>query len=153
MNSYKRLILSASFAFLTGCTTMSNKDIYKEGYQRGVHEQIKQVAGEFQGGNFPFYHWSSPIVQSVKIPAHLTNGVMIPAHDELVIIKPGEWAMSPGYPIQNQKRNNYENQNSSSDLDVSNLTALPASVGKSEGSYNRISEASSDSRRMEQSAR
>lgn len=125
MNFFNIFILVIFIGFEAGCSVAS-KEVYREGYQQGVHEQIKQIRGQFQGGNFPYFHWSSPIVQEVNIPAHLSNGVMIPAHDELVIIKPGEWSKNPSYPIKSQQRNKDDNQTIY--MDVSNITALP-SVG------------------------
>ena len=134
MDLHKFFVLSMSIVFLMGCSTVSGKqkDVYQQGYRQGVQEQIQQVASQFQGGNFPYYHWVAPIVQEVRIPAHLANGVMIPEHNELVIIKPGQWSVSPAYPIQTQERNNYDNQISGHNMDVSNITALPKSVGNAD---------------------
>ena len=109
--------------FLAGCASAS----YNQGYQQGVHEQVRQIASELQGNNFPYYHWSSPIVQSVRVPAHLSNGVMLPEHSELVIIKPGEWVLNSAYPIQSQQRNN--NENKIRYMDVANIPALPSDLG------------------------
>lgn len=116
---------------LVGCSTASshNKNMYEQGFRQGVQEQVRQIAAQFQGGEFPYYHWVTPIVQEVRVPAHLTNGVMIPDHNELVIIKPGEWTMSEGYPIQTQESHN-DNTISYMRMDVSNLTPLPKSVGE-----------------------
>ena len=119
------------FIFLSGCSHISgfsHKGSYEEGYRQGIHEQVKNVAAEFHGGDFPFYHWISPIVQEVQVPAHLTNGAMIPAHAELVIIQPGQWSMNASYPIQAplQKRTDYEERTVSyTHRDASNITALP----------------------------
>jgi hypothetical protein len=92
--------------FLSGCVIISgqrNKKVYEQGYRKGMQQEIKQAEGKFQGGNFPFYHWATPIVQEVKVPAHLSHGAMIPEHNELVIIKPGEWVISPAYPIESSE--------------------------------------------------
>jgi hypothetical protein len=124
--NYQRNFIFGALTLIIGCSSTS-KSIYQQGYQEGVHEQIKQVASEFSGGRFPYYHWSSPIVQEVQVPAHLANGVMIPNHSELVIIKPGEWSLSPAYPIKTQQRNSDDNKTTY--LDVANLTALPQNMG------------------------
>ena len=128
---FLKFLFCAGLVLLTGCSTLLNnhKNVYEQGYRQGVQEQIKQVAAQFQGGKFPYYHWTAPIVQDVRIPAHLANGMMIPEHNELVIIKPGQWTTRPAYPIQRQEKNNYENQISYLDLDVANITSLPKSVG------------------------
>ena len=132
---------------LLGCTAISNKKVYEEGYRQGVQEQVKEIAASFQGGNFPYYHWAAPIVQEVRVPAHVANGVMIPEHNELVIIKPGEWALSNAYPIQTQ-----ENSNDSkiSYMDISNLTPLPQGVGNAANAQ-RTTESEDHSRGVEQS--
>ncbi len=129
MRFYRNYILIFGFIILTGCGYHHKKDVYEQGYRNGVQEQVKQVASQFQGGNFPYYHWSSPLVQQVKVPAHLSSGAMIPEHDELVIIKPGEWIISPAYPIKTQQRNNYEKKSTSMDMDLADLTSLPKSMG------------------------
>lgn len=132
MDLGKRCVLTLSLFLLTGCSTFSShesKEIYQEGYRAGVGQQVKDIAAEFQGGNFPYYHWTAPIVQEVRVPAHLTNGVMIPEHNELVIIEPGQWSMDPAYPIKTQEKINDKNQISYMDMDVANITALPRSSG------------------------
>jgi MSHA type pilus biogenesis protein MshL len=35
--------------------------------------------------------WSSPMVQEVRMPAGIKDGVFYPSHDELVVVKPGAW--------------------------------------------------------------
>jgi hypothetical protein len=37
------------------------------------------------------YVWKPPMISGVDMPARVVNGVMIPAHRELVIVKPGYW--------------------------------------------------------------
>jgi hypothetical protein len=37
------------------------------------------------------YVWKPPLVSEVDMPARVINGVMIPAHRELVILRPGYW--------------------------------------------------------------
>jgi hypothetical protein len=37
------------------------------------------------------YVWKPPLVSEVDMPARVVNGVMIPAHKELVIVRPGQW--------------------------------------------------------------
>jgi hypothetical protein len=135
MGSYRVLILSLTIVSVSGCSAVVGQHktgIDKEDYRQEVRKQLQEVIGQFQGGDFPYYHWASPIVQEVEIPAHLTNGVMIPQHKELVIIKPGEWMMNQGYPIQSQQRKSDDQKfSNNSARDISNLTVLPQVVGKS----------------------
>ena len=95
-----------------------------------VKEQAGSIAGQFQGGNFPYYHWASPIVQDVLVPAHIANGVFIPGHKEPVIIKPGEWAQSPTAPTQSQE-DTYERTTHDVGMDGIDITPLPNGNGAS----------------------
>jgi hypothetical protein len=111
---------------LSGCSSVSHgqKQTYELAYRTAVKEEVRQIAAQFQGGNFPYYHWAAPIVQDVEVPGHIANGVFIPAHKELVIIKPGEWAQSAAYPIESQKET-YEHKAPSIDIAFSDITHLP----------------------------
>ena len=122
----------ALILFCSGCSTVSSeqKQTYAQGYRAGVKEQVRAIAGQFQGGNFPYYHWTSPIVQEISVPGHISNGVFIPEHKEVVIIKPGEWAQSPAYPIQSQEES-HERTMHYVDMDVADITHLPNGKGAS----------------------
>jgi uncharacterized protein YceK len=115
--------------FLSGCASLQAKseakNVYEQGYRAGVKEQMEDISARFQGGQFPYYNWSAPIVQDVKVPAHIQQGVFIPEHNELVLIKPGEWQKSPAYPITTGEKQTHEQQNKPNIADVSNLTVLP----------------------------
>ncbi len=117
---------------LGGCTTISpeQKGVYEQGYRAGVGEQMRHIVASFQGGHFPYYHWTRPMVQDVNVPAHVANGVFIPEHKEMVIIQPGEWAVSPAYPINTQPKESYEHQAQNMDVAVSDITHLPGGVGQ-----------------------
>ena len=93
-------------------------------------KQKRAITSQFQGGSFPYYHWASPIVQEVNVPGHISNGVFIPEHKELVIIKPGEWTQSPAYPILSQEEN-YERTIQDVGMDVTDITHLPNGKGAS----------------------
>lgn len=115
------------FIFLAaGCTTSpSAKSVYEQGYRAGVKEQMEEIAAKFQGGRFPYYQWSAPIVQDVKVPAHIENGVFIPEHNELVLIKPGEWQKAPAYSIaDNKSPDNQESKDDKKKIDISSSTDL-----------------------------
>jgi hypothetical protein len=108
---------------LIGCNGMSleKKHLFEQGYRAGVKEQMEEIAAKFEGGNFPYFHWSAPVVQEVNIPAHIENGMFIPEHKELVIIKPGEWMKDPAYPIQSQENKTHEKVSDG----AFDLTAMP----------------------------
>jgi hypothetical protein len=62
---------------------------YNEGFRAG--KEI--IAAEFRARtelNQP-YVWKPPMISEIDLPARVVNGVMIPAHRELVIVKPGYW--------------------------------------------------------------
>src|SRR6266542_713410 len=62
---------------------------YNEGFRAG--KEI--IAAEFRTRselNQP-YVWKPPMISEVDMPARMVNGVMIPGHRELVIVKPGQW--------------------------------------------------------------
>ena len=117
---------------MCGCAAMSpeQKGVYEQGYRTGVREQVQQIAAGFQGGNFPYYHWAQPMVQDVRVPAHVANGIFIPEHKEMVIIQPGEWAASPAYPINTQPKEKYADHVQSMDMAVPDITHLPGGVGR-----------------------
>ncbi len=126
---YKNLLVI--LIVLAGCTSVSSgqKRVYEQGYRTGVKEQMRTVAGKFKDGDFPYYHWASPIVQEVHVPGHVANSIFIPEHTELVIIKPGEWARNPVYPIQSQEEI-HESTEQIVDRDVSDITCLPQRSGR-----------------------
>ena len=68
-------------------------DELKKAYDEGFRAGKEIIAAEFRTRselNQP-YVWKPPMISEVDIPARVVNGVMIPAHRELVIVKPGQW--------------------------------------------------------------
>ena len=65
----------------------------KRAYDQGFRAGKEIVAAEFRTRselNQP-YVWQPPMISEVDMPARVVNGVMIPAHRELVIVRPGYW--------------------------------------------------------------
>jgi len=64
------------------------------GQQGGyAHHVINIIAAEFRTRselNQP-YVWQPPMISEVDLPARIVNGMMIPAHREFVIVRPGYW--------------------------------------------------------------
>ncbi len=108
----------------TGCAIGNQqnpgmKEVYEQGYRDASQVQMDSIAARFNGGDFPYFYWNQPVVQDVSVPAHISNGVFIPAHQELVMIKPGEWKKSPAYPIEHQENQHVQQHhysNSSTDI-------------------------------------
>ena len=100
MDYIKKFFVASLVLLLTGCSTFAGKDrAFEEGYRTGARENIQEFASSFYGNDFPYFYWQSPIVQNVKIPAHIANGVFIPEHNEPVVISPADWRSHQGYPI------------------------------------------------------
>ena len=65
----------------------------KRSYDEGFRAGKEIIAAEFRIRtelNQP-YVWKPPMISEVDMPARVVNGVMIPAHRELVIVRPGYW--------------------------------------------------------------
>ena len=100
MDYIKKFLIICFILSLAGCSTLGRKDkVFETGYRVGVRENIEDFAQAFHGNDFPYFYWSSPVVQNVQIPAHIDNGVFIPEHNEPVVIEPAEWRNKPSYPI------------------------------------------------------
>jgi len=48
------------------------------------------------------YVWQPPMISEVDLPARVVNGVMIPAHRELVIVRPGFWVRTESTNARNE---------------------------------------------------
>jgi hypothetical protein len=65
----------------------------KKAYDEGFRAGKEIIAAEFRTRtelNQP-YVWQPSMISEVAMPARVVNGVMIPAHRELVIVRPGQW--------------------------------------------------------------
>ena len=74
-------------------TRQASCDELKRSYDEGFRAGKEIIAAEFRTRtelNQP-YVWKPPMISEVDMPARVVNGVMIPAHRELVIVKPGDW--------------------------------------------------------------
>ena len=101
----KRLLAILCLLSLYGCSTLGVRPkAFEEGYRTGVRENMADFAKNFHGNDFPYFYWESPIVQDVRIPSRIENGVFIPEHNEPVMIEPGEWREKFSYPISSRKK-------------------------------------------------
>ncbi|RJP30004.1 MAG: hypothetical protein C4533_00055 [Candidatus Omnitrophota bacterium] len=100
MDYVKKFLIASFILFLAGCSTFGGKSkSFEAGYREGARENIQEFATNFYGNDFPYFYWQSPIVQNVKIPAHIENGVFVPEHNEPVVIDAAQWRKGEGYPI------------------------------------------------------
>jgi hypothetical protein len=96
----KRFLIISFLVLLAGCSTFSRKEkTFEAGYRLGVKENVEDFAQSFYGNDFPYFYWVSSVVQNVRIPAHIANGVFIPEHIEPVVIEPAKWRKEFSYPI------------------------------------------------------
>jgi hypothetical protein len=65
----------------------------KRSYDEGFRAGKEIIAAEFRTRSElnQSYVWKPPMISEVDLPARVINGVMIPAHRELVIVRPGYW--------------------------------------------------------------
>ena len=132
MGYIKRFLVVLSILSLAGCSTLGFKNkTFEEGYRTGVRENVQDFAKNFHGNDFPYFYWESPIVQDVRIPSHIENGMFIPEHNEPVMIEPGEWRKSFTYPIACGKKDKKEEEKSYAvsnvDFNVRDITVMPES--------------------------
>ena len=74
-------------------TQQASCDELKKAYDEGFRAGKEIIATEFRTRselNQP-YVWKPPLISEVDMPARVVNGAMIPAHRELVIVRPGDW--------------------------------------------------------------
>jgi hypothetical protein len=74
-------------------TQQASCDELKRAYDEGFRVGKEIIAAEFRTRselNQP-YVWQPPMISEVDMPARVVNGVVIPAHRELVIVRPGHW--------------------------------------------------------------
>jgi len=136
MDYIKKFLIICFIPVLAGCSTLGKKDnVYEEGYKQGAKENIEDFAQSFYGNDFPYFYWESPVVQSVRIPAHIESGLFIPEHNEPVVIEPGQWRNKPSYPINcpNGKKESKQKEGEENyalsclNFSVRDITVLPES--------------------------
>ena len=82
-----------SCPYLNFRTQQASCEELKRSYDEGFRAGKEIIAAEFRTRselNQP-YVWMPPLISEVDMPARVVNGVMIPAHRELVIVRPGYW--------------------------------------------------------------
>ena len=85
-------------------TQQASCDELTKAYNEGFRAGKEIIAAEFRTRtelNQP-YVWKPPMISEVDMPARVVNGVMIPAHRELVIVKPGYWVRTENLLEQKQ---------------------------------------------------
>ena len=136
MDYIRKFLFICFILVLSGCSTFGKKEkVFEAGYRTGVKENMHDFAQSFYGNDFPYFYWESPIVQNVKIPSHIENGVFIPEHSEPVVIDPAQWRKEPSYPINCPKGEKKTNKKEEGEpyafnylnFSVRDITVLPES--------------------------
>jgi len=85
-------------------TQQASCDDLTKAYNEGFRAGKEIIAAEFRTRtelNQP-YVWKPPMISEVDMPARVVNGIIIPAHRELVIVKPGYWVRTENLLEQKQ---------------------------------------------------
>jgi hypothetical protein len=140
MGFVKFMVFVLSCGLLVGCasmktyhTTEPKTSLYDEGYRKGVAENLNSIVEKLNGNDFPYIGgtWAEPIVQEVRIPAHVQGGVFYPEHNELVVITPGEWKRNNPFPIKADQKDfrKAEDAVDTVTAPVTDITAMPSQFG------------------------
>ena len=126
MGFVKHVLMVVGVLTLVSCAasrSATSTVTYEEGYRQGTACRIDRELGKLNGNDFPYLDgtWARPLVQRVRIPAHVQGGVFYPEHDELAIITPGAWEKAGGWPIRSCSRP----VRSEANRGTSDLTVLP----------------------------
>jgi len=136
MSYIKKFLVIGFVVVLAGCSTFSKKNkAFEEGYRTGVKGNINDFSQNFYGNDFPYFYWASPVVQTVRIPAHIENGMFIAEHSEPVVIEPAQWRNKFTYPIHSSKTKKELNKTEGGEdyaldylnFSVRDITVLPQS--------------------------
>lgn len=76
-------------------------DFFKKAYEQGVRDTLNEYKARMRARSE--YVWEPPLVQNVMMPARVIGGTFYPAHEEMVIIKPGRWVVDNGLPAPDVK--------------------------------------------------
>lgn len=79
----RKIIIFVLVLILSGCVS---SNLQKNSLDNADNELTK--------GDIQNLTWKKPIVQLVKVPATIRNGVYMPEHYEYVIIRPGEYILN-----------------------------------------------------------
>ena len=80
-------------------------DEHQKAYDSKFRAGKEIIATEFRTRSAlkQHYVWKPPMITEIDIPARVVNGVMIPAHRELGIMKPGQWVRTENLVQTNER--------------------------------------------------
>lgn len=98
-------VLTVLLWLLSGCTATQPVDAtpapeaLRAAYRAGMEAALRGYQEQMLDNDFPYRHWSPPLVQRLWVPPRMTGGVFIPGHMDDVIIKPGAWKREFSAPL------------------------------------------------------
>ena len=115
-----RWVIVVGLSLLTSCASMHSASRFTTRHASDPDEQTAHdpVAAAFRAGmetglsayaehyldnDFPYYNWSTPLVQRTWIPPRITGGVFYPGHMAEVLITPGAWKREYAAPISSHR--------------------------------------------------
>ena len=90
------LVVVLSLLSLTACTTV------QEAYHTGAHDVLTALEAEVQqrqtaaGERCTDAPYRLPVVTQMTVPTAIVGGVLIPAHETYVVLRPGAWVRADG---------------------------------------------------------
>ena len=132
---FKKLFITFFLTItLTGCSaihnrsSLKNQSPYEKGFRDGVSYNVEGIVEKLNGNDFPYAGtWSQPIVQEVRVPAHIREGVFYPESTQIVLIVPGEWKKNQAFPINSKQKENDKNEDTLQNINFNavDITTLP----------------------------
>jgi hypothetical protein len=79
------------------------QDALADAYRQGIRDALAQVRRSgglavAAGTEPPRITWVGPLMEEVWVPAQIVGGVLIPAHRQWVVVRPGYWQVG-GQPL------------------------------------------------------
>lgn len=72
-------------------------------FRAGMEAGLNAYAEHYLDNDFPYYNWSTPLVQRTWMPPRITGGVFYPGHMAEVLITPGAWKREYAAPISSHR--------------------------------------------------
>ncbi len=81
----------------------SPRDPIAAAFRAGMEAGLNAYAEHYLDNDFPYYNWSTPLVQRTWMPPRITGGVFYPGHMAEVLITPGAWKREYAAPLSSRR--------------------------------------------------
>jgi hypothetical protein len=78
-------------------------DPLTEAFRAGMEAGLHAYAEHYLDNDFPYYNWSTPLVQRTWMPPRMSGGMFYPGHMAEVLITPGAWKREYAAPISSYR--------------------------------------------------